>query len=317
MALFNSNTRIAVVTIEGVISDGGSFSTSRQRIVDCLKEAERKRAQGVVLRINSPGGTVGACQEVYAAVSRLAEKTPVVASMGEIAASGGVYIAMAANSVVANPGTITGSIGVIIRANDFSALYDQFGIVPKVIKSGEHKDMLASYRAFSPEERSLLQGLIDDSHHQFVEAVAAARKKPAREIEEIADGRILTGRQAHQFGLVDVLGDLQTAIDIVATRAGIKGKPKVLDIEPRRSFIARLLSPFLSRASYGAYLPIYSSGPAFHPGFHPAFHPAMRAVVPGWTGGAHAGIQADCPAAGQWPPTPGLPSLPMWVLPNI
>lgn len=237
--------RVAVVMIEGVIADSDSFSAGRAKVLSALKEAERRQSRAVVIRVNSPGGSVAACQEIFAAVSRLKENDiPVVASMGDVAASGGVYVSMAADEVFANPGTVTGSIGVIIRSSDLSHLYDKVGVSPKVIKSGPHKDMLATYRSFSKDEEELLQNVIDDTHHQFVEAVAASRRKPASEIAAIADGRILTGRQALGLGLVDALGDLDAAVNRASTLAGIRGKPQVVFIQQRKRLMQRVLGPF-------------------------------------------------------------------------
>src|SRR5215831_1691240 len=247
IAIFRrSRNRIALIKIEGVISDSDSYGIDRATIVEALKEAERRKARGIVLRVNSPGGTVAACQDIFAAVERVKEKSiPVVASMGDMAASGGVYVSMAATEIVASPGTITGSIGVIIKGNDLSALYDKVGVSPKVVKSGAHKDMMATYRSLSPEEQTLLQGVIDDSHDQFVETIAAARKRPRNHIEELADGRILTGRQAHASGLIDSLGDLDAAVDRAAELAGLRQKPKLIVIEVHKSFWQRILRPVL------------------------------------------------------------------------
>lgn len=248
-----AKNRIAVVKVEGVISDSDSYGTDRAKIVASLKEAER-RARGVVLRVNSQGGTVAACQEVFAAIERIKSKSiPVVASMGDVAASGGVYVSMAANEIIASPGTITGSIGVIIKGNDLTALYNRIGVSPKVVKSGAHKDMLASYRPLSAEEQALLQGLIDDSHDQFVETVATARNKSRAEIEAVADGRILTGRQAHRSGLVDALGDLDAAVSRAAALAGMREKPRLTLIEPRKSFWQRLLRPVFGKFASSSF----------------------------------------------------------------
>lgn len=246
MSIFKrSKNRVAVIKIEGVIADNDAFSAGRAKIIASLKAATARRAQAIVLRINSPGGSVAACQEVYAWIVRLKEKgTPVVASMGDVAASGGVYISMAATEIFANPGTVTGSIGVIIKSNDLSHLYDKVGVTPKVVKSGPYKDMLATYRAFSKDEESLLQNVIDDTHAQFVEAVAGARNKPQNEIKQIADGRIMTGRQAFDAGLVDRLGDLEESVDRAAALAGIEGKPQVFFVQARKSLWQRILGPF-------------------------------------------------------------------------
>jgi protease-4 len=244
-----SRNKVAVVKVEGIISDSDLAGASRMKVVSALKEAERKKARAVVLRVNSPGGSVAACQEVYRSVLRLKEKgILVVASMGEVAASGGVYVSMAANEIVANPGTITGSIGVIIRSSDLSSLYNKVGVSPKVVKSGPHKDMLSTYRSFSTDEQAILQDLINDSHDQFVEIVMAARKKSRDEVERIADGRIMTGRQAVQVGLVDSLGDMETAIERAASLANIEGKPDVIIIQPKRSLWQKLFGHFFGLA---------------------------------------------------------------------
>jgi protease-4 len=246
MRLFKrKENRIAVVKVEGIIADGDSFAASRSKVQAALKEARKRKARAVVLRVNSPGGSVAACQEIFASIVRLKEEgLPVVASMGDMAASGGVYVSMAADEVIANAGTVTGSIGVIIKSSNLSHLYDKVGVSPKVVKSGPHKDMLATYRSFSRDEEALLQDVIMDTHKQFVDAVATSRKKSTGEIERIADGRILTGRQALNVGLLDALGDLDFAVKRAAARAGIEGKPRVITIEPRKGMWQRLFSPF-------------------------------------------------------------------------
>ncbi|MCI0487500.1 MAG: signal peptide peptidase SppA [Blastocatellia bacterium] len=239
-----SNTRVAIVKIEGVIADSDAFGASRAKILASLKEAQRRNARAIVLRVNSPGGSVAACQEVFAAVEQVKEKgIPVIASMGDVAASGGVYVSMAANEIFANPGTVTGSIGVIIRASDLSHLYDKVGISPKVVKSGPYKDMLATYRSFSKDEESLLQDVIDDTHNQFVEVVATSRKKPQSDIARLADGRIMTGRQAKEAGLVDSLGGLDAAVKRAASLAGLSGEPQIFFIQPRKGLLQRLFRP--------------------------------------------------------------------------
>ncbi|HXG68867.1 MAG TPA: signal peptide peptidase SppA [Blastocatellia bacterium] len=241
--------RVAVVKVEGVIADNDSFGASRAKVTAALKEAERKKAKSIVLRVNSPGGSVAACQEIYSAIAELRGKgIPVVASMGDVAASGGVYISMAADEIIANPGTVTGSIGVIIRSSDLSDLYRKVGISPKVVKSGPHKDMLATYRSFSTDEQSLLQDLIADTHSQFVEVIANARRKSTEEVGQVADGRILSGRQAMHLGLIDALGGLDYAVKRAAALAGIKEEPAILSIHIRKGFLQRL---FLPVSGYG------------------------------------------------------------------
>jgi protease-4 len=242
--LRKSKKRVVVVKVEGIIADNDSLGAGRTKVITALKDALQRDARAIVLRVNSPGGTVAACQEIFEAVVRAKEKgIPVVASMGDVAASGGVYISMAATEIVANPGTVTGSIGVIIRSSDLSHLYEKVGVSPKVVKSGPHKDMLATYRSFSKDEESLLQDVINDSHKQFVEVIAAARNRSHVEVERIADGRIMTGRQALEAGLIDNLGDLDLAVKRAASLAGIEGEPKVTYIQPRKSILQRLFGP--------------------------------------------------------------------------
>ena len=244
-----SNNRIAIVKVEGVIADSERFGAGRSKIMASLKEAERARVRALILRVNSPGGSVATCQEIFASIEHVKDKgIPIVASMGDVAASGGVYVSMAANEIFANPGTVTGSIGVIIRTSDLSHLYDKVGISPKVVKSGAYKDMLATYRAFSKDEESLLQDVINDTHNQFVEVVAASRNKTKDEIAQIADGRIMTGRQASEAGLVDSLGGLDNAIKRASALAGLEGEPKLLLFQPRKRMFQKL---FGSLTDYG------------------------------------------------------------------
>ncbi|MBL8196239.1 MAG: signal peptide peptidase SppA [Blastocatellia bacterium] len=228
---------IAITKIEGIIADGSAASSSREEVIESIKMAEDYEVKALIVRINSPGGTVGASQEIYQALKKVREKgIPVIASFGDVAASGGVYVAMAANKIISNPGTITGSIGVIIKSNNLTELYNKIGVSAEVIKSGEYKDILASYRSLTPEERELLQETIDDTYLQFVEAVAEGRGLSIEQVKQFADGRIFSGRQAKNFKLVDELGDLQTAINVAKQLAGIEGEPKLVHLEPEKSW---------------------------------------------------------------------------------
>lgn len=226
LALFTGGSfgknKVAVVKIEGVILDPLDVSAQLREL------GEREDVRAVVLRIDSPGGAVGPSQEIYSEVKRLKEIKPVVASMGSISASGGYYIAAAANKIVANPGTITGSIGVIIEFFNAQELLNKVGLKGYVVKSGRFKDIGSPLRGIEPEEKELIQGVIDDVHRQFVTAVAEGRGKNADDIRKIADGRIFTGQQAKELGLVDELGDLSAAIDISAKLAGIEEEPEVI-----------------------------------------------------------------------------------------
>ncbi|MBI4854194.1 MAG: signal peptide peptidase SppA [Acidobacteria bacterium] len=242
---------IAITKIEGVIADGLEASSGREEVIESLKQAEEYEVKALIVRINSPGGTVGASQEIYQAIKRVREKgIPVVASFGDVAASGGVYVAMAANKIVSNPGTITGSIGVIIKSNNLTELYSKIGVSAQVIKSGSHKDILASYRPLTEEERELLQSTIDDTYLQFVETIADGRGLSVDEVKPFSDGRIFSGRQAKDLKLVDELGGLQTAINVAKDLAGIEGEPKLLHLEPEKTWRETLLGPFAKVANH-------------------------------------------------------------------
>ncbi len=214
--------KVAVLKISGIITDPSDIN----RYIEDL--AERDDVKAVVLRIDSPGGGVGPSQEIYREVIKLKEKKKVVVSMGSVAASGGYYIASAAHRIVANPGTITGSIGVIIEFMNVEELLKKVGLKGYVIKSGRFKDIGSPLRKMSKEEKKFLQKLIDEVHSQFVEAVAKGRNLDVKEVRKIADGRIFTGAQAKRLGLVDELGNLADAVDLSGRLAGIKGKPKVI-----------------------------------------------------------------------------------------
>lgn len=224
----------------GVVEVLGPITTSKE-IVEDLKAFEHDESvKAIVLRVDSPGGGVGPAQEIYAAVKALKIK-PVIISMGSVAASGGYYIAAPAAHVFANPGTITGSIGVIMEFPDIANLLEKIGLQRRVIKSGQFKDIGSPVREMTPEEQELLQELIDDVYMQFVEAVASGRNMEIDAVKALADGRIFSGRQAKELGLVDELGGLQAAIEYSARRVGIVGEPKVVYPKPEASSIIDLI----------------------------------------------------------------------------
>ena len=230
---FSSQDRVALIRIEGVILDA-------QATISELKQySENPLVKAIVLRIDSPGGGVVPSQEIHDAVKRVKNKSnkAVIASMGTVAASGGYYIAAATDRIIANPGTLTGSIGVIMEMANFEGLMKKVGVEGVVIKSGRFKDVGSPLRKMSDEERKLLQSVMDDVHHQFIQAVADGRSLEVSDVEPLADGRIYTGRQAKEARLVDELGDLDDAIHIAADIAGMEGEPKV--VEPRRRFSFR------------------------------------------------------------------------------
>ncbi|MCC2640910.1 MAG: Peptidase putative signal peptide peptidase SppA [Nitrospira sp.] len=225
--------RVALIRIEGVIIDA-------QATIGELKQySENPLVKAIVLRIDSPGGGVVPSQEIHDAVKRVKNKSnkAVIASMGSVAASGGYYIAAATDRIIANPGTLTGSIGVIMEMANLEGLLKKIGVEGIVIKSGRFKDVGSPLRKMSDEERKLLQSVMDDVHYQFIQAVADGRSLEPSEVEALADGRIFTGRQAKEARLIDELGDLDDAIHIAADVAGIEGEPKVL--EPRKRFSIR------------------------------------------------------------------------------
>lgn len=230
--------KLALVRVEGVITD------ARDTVDELERYAKNPSVLGVVLRIDSPGGAVVPAQEIYEAVNRLRTKygKKVVVSMGTVAASGGYYIAAASDKIVASPGTLTGSIGVIMEIPNVEGLLKKVGVKSIVIKSGSHKDTGSPFRTMRPEERALLQSVLDDVHHQFIEAVAKGRGLTVVDVTRLADGRVFTGRQAKDAGLVDQLGDLRDAINAAAALVHIEGEPEVVETQPRFSLRALLQS---------------------------------------------------------------------------
>jgi len=230
-------SKVALITVEGVILD------SKEVIEQLEKYRRNPSVKAIVLRINSPGGGVAPSQEIYEEIlkSRQVNKTPIVASVGSLAASGGYYIASAADLIVANPGSITGSIGVLLQVPNISGLLQKIGVKSVVVKSGQHKDLASPTREMTDSERQLLQGMLDDVHNQFIDVVAKGRQIDRKKVEAIADGRIFSGREAQSLGLVDQLGNLQDAIERAGTLAGIRGKPTVIQERKRRSFLLDLV----------------------------------------------------------------------------
>ncbi|MCD4688678.1 MAG: signal peptide peptidase SppA [Desulfuromonadaceae bacterium] len=212
----------------GYITIAGAITTSEKIVEQIVDFKEDSSVKAIVLRINSPGGSVSPSQEIYDEVKAAAALKPVVVSMGSVAASGGYYIAVPAQRILANPGTITGSIGVIMQFTNVEELLGKVGLKSQVVKSGLHKDIGSPMRPMSSADREILQSLIDDVYAQFVQAVAESRQMDPDKVRLLADGRIFTGRQAFEAGLVDELGGYQDAIRVAAELAGIEGKPKVV-----------------------------------------------------------------------------------------
>lgn len=234
--------KLALVEISGPIGD--SSEIVRQLAMYRRDEGIR----GIILRVDSPGGAVAPSQEIYDEVVKARESGKLIyASLGNTAASGGYYIASPADRIFANPGTLTGSIGVIMAFSNVEELIGKIGLRPEVIKGGKFKDTGSPVRAMSPEERKLLQDVVDDVHKQFIEAVAKGRNMDIREIEKIADGRILTGRQAYALKLVDELGGLEKTTEQLAEKLGITGLPKIIQEKKPVNFLQLLMESSISK----------------------------------------------------------------------
>ena len=221
--------RVAIVELEGMIAE----------VDDLVREVkahrENPQVKAVVIRINSPGGVVGPTQELHQALVRVREAgKPVVASLSSVAASGGYYTAVAADRIFANPGTLTGSIGVVMQMANVQDLFKKVGVDYVVVKAGQYKDLGNFARSMTPEERRVLQALLDDVHGQFIDAVAQGRKLDRAEVVKFADGRVFSGVQAKDLKMIDALGSLEDAVNEAAKLAGLAIPPAV--IRPSKRF---------------------------------------------------------------------------------
>ncbi len=226
-----STGKVALIRVEGVILDS-------EDVIDQLKKYSKNSAvKAIVLRIDSPGGAVVPSQEIYEEIGKVKAETKqkIVTSMGTVAASGGYYIASASDKIVANPGTLTGSIGVILELASVKDLLGKIGVKDETIKSGARKDVGTFMRDMTPDEKEYLQKVMDDVHGQFVEAVAKGRRMRVEDVWPIADGSVYTGKQAMEIGLVDQLGDLEDAIKLAGKLGKIEGEPKVITEEKKTS----------------------------------------------------------------------------------
>lgn len=238
----NSDSEIALVHISGMLMDSSGI------IRQLSKYRRDPKIKGIIVRIDSPGGSVGPSQEIYDEIHKIKEAKKIVyASLGSVAASGGYYIACAADYVLANPGTLTGSIGAIMAFNNVEELAKKIGVAPAVIKSGAFKDSGSPLRPLEPKERKLLQNVVDDVHQQFVQAVSSSRNLSEEEVKVFADGRIMTGKQALEFKLIDEFGGLEKTIEIMGKKIGIKGHPSVLEEKEEVPFMDWLMQSAVSR----------------------------------------------------------------------
>jgi protease-4 len=226
----------------GVIEIVGVITNSRETLEQLKRYREDDDIKAIVIRVDSPGGVVGPSQEIYREIMRTKATKKVIASMGAVAASGGYYVVAGADGIVANPGTITGSIGVIMEYTNFEALFEKIGLSAVVIKSGQFKDTGSPVRDMTPEEETILKDFVDRLHQQFVSAIAEGRQLDLAKVQALADGRIYTGQDAKDIGLVDRIGNLADAVEWAGRLAGIEGR--ILTVYPPKKKISmlRLLS---------------------------------------------------------------------------
>lgn len=244
--------KVAVVEIEGIIVDGTAA------VRELREHADNPSIKAVVLRVNSPGGVVAPTQEIFAAIQRARKAgKPVVATLGAVAASGGYYVATAADRIYANPGTLTGSIGVVMQMANIEGLLKKVGVEYVVVKAGAYKDVGNFARTMSPEERKMLQALLDDVYSQFVDAVAEGRGLERSEVLAFAEGRIYSGQQALALKMVDEMGGFEDAVEAAGKLANISGRPKL--VYPRKRFSFKdLLENRLGLPGAGPLLPALS-----------------------------------------------------------
>jgi protease-4 len=234
-SLFTTQERVGVVEIKGLLTD------SRTAIKQLDRYRDDDNIKAIVLRINSPGGAVGPSQEILREVEKVRTKKKIVASLGTVAASGGYYIASGANLIMSNRGTATGSIGVIMQFANVEGLTQKLGLDFFNLKAGRYKDVGSPFRAMSPEDKAYLQGFIDNIYQQFVSDVARNRKIPLAKLKTLAEGRIYTGEEAKEAGLVDEFGNLPDAIERAGRLGGIKGKVKAVYPEKEGFSLLRLI----------------------------------------------------------------------------
>lgn len=234
--------KVAVVDLTGAILSSRDIVSTLQAL------AENSTVKAILLRVDSPGGGVAASQEIYEEVKSISDSLkPIVVSMGSIAASGGYYVSCGATRIVANPGTITGSIGVIAMFPNYRKLMDKLGLEMDVVKSGEYKDSGSPFRQMTEQDKKYFQGVVNDSYDQFLNVVSRERKLSVEKLKKFADGRVFTGSQALDLGLVDTLGSFGDAVKIAAKLGGIKGKPAVIEARKPRTLFDMVFGDFFSK----------------------------------------------------------------------
>ena len=250
--IFSRKEGVGIVELKGLI-------VSSEQVLKHLTEFRNNSdIKSIVLRIESPGGAVGAAQEIYQEIKRTSAVKPIVASMGSMGASGGYYAALGADIILANPGTMTGSIGVIVKFPNLEGLFEKIGYKSEVIKSGPLKDIGASNRPLSEEERTIMQDLIDNVYNQFVRDIATSRSMPEETIFELADGRVYTGEQALELGLIDKLGNFTDAVTIAADLGGLDTEdPRLIYPRVERKFSLFNLLTNAEQSLVDNFVPLY------------------------------------------------------------
>lgn len=240
--LFPKKNVIAVISLDFEIAYSGDEDSTYSCFMSALEEVEKMEPKAVVLRVNSPGGTIGASQEIHSKIERLKKKgIKVVALMEDVAASGGLYVCLPADMVIANSGTLTGSIGVILQGFDYSKIMEWLRLGANTIKSGQFKDIFSPLRSMANNERQLLEIMVIDAYQQFRSAVCAGRKLPDEQVQHFADGRILTGHQAQSLGLVDRLGSFSDALSAARELTGIVEDEETIEyISQKRGLFSKI-----------------------------------------------------------------------------
>ncbi|MBA4366984.1 MAG: signal peptide peptidase SppA [Desulfobacterium sp.] len=257
---FVSGDKVGIIEITGVIVDSKS-------IIENIKNyREDESIKAIVLRIDSPGGGVGPSQEIFHEIQKTVKQKKVIASMGAVAASGGYYIAAGANGIMANPGTITGSIGVIMGYTNFQEIFQKIGLIPIVIKSGEFKDMGSPVREMTEQEKKILQGFVNQIHHQFVKDASKGRSMDYQKMKSLADGRIFTGEEAKGLGLIDRIGNLEDAIEWAGRLGGIKGKiSRIYPEEKGMDLLKQFMSSSVNQLLENTFRSHMTAGYLFQP----------------------------------------------------
>jgi len=233
---FEFGEKVGIIEIKGIIAD------AKQVVHNLKRFREDGSIKAIVIRIDSPGGAVGPAQEIFREIRKTSNKKKVIASMGTIAASGGYYVAAGSDGIVANPGTITGSIGVIMGFTNYEELLQKIGLVPIVVKSGEFKDMGSPVRKMTAVEQKILENFAQKIHRQFIMDVVKGRKMDQAKVESLADGRIFTGQESKDLGLVDRIGNLEDAIAWAGNLGGIKGKISTVYAQEKKFSILKYFS---------------------------------------------------------------------------